>query len=237
MIRHAMGLPLRWAPGTQQEYSNFGFHLCKEIVGRVAGEPYERYVQSQVLLPMGIHDMRLEDVEPNYLPGEVRRDGREGGKEFPGGHEPMGQPAGNWIASVVDMTLFLTALDGSRGRPFLPAAQQEAMLAPPPAPLQVRKNGTHFGLGWDTVERTGHGLRYGKNGGKAGAAAYIEHLPGNIDWCLFINAIQHDENEPAALNEAIQQIRAACEDRKKWPERDLFPRYAGPAQCPAPATP
>ena len=52
----------------------------------------------------------------------------------------------------------------------------------PPPPLQPRKDGSHFGLGWDTVLPTSAGVRYGKNGGVAGISTYVEHDPIGVDW-------------------------------------------------------
>ena len=48
----------------------------------------------------------------------------------------------------------MTAIDGSRtGKPFLGKEVMTQMLAPPPAPLTPKTDGSYFGLGWDTVAR------------------------------------------------------------------------------------
>jgi len=52
--------------------------------------------------------------------------------------------------SAIDLVRFMTALDGTRGKPLLNEKMHEAMLAPPP-PLKPRPNGTWPGLGWDSV--------------------------------------------------------------------------------------
>jgi D-alanyl-D-alanine carboxypeptidase len=41
-------------PNTQQKYSNMGYQLLGEIVGRVSGQPYADYVRSQILDPLGM---------------------------------------------------------------------------------------------------------------------------------------------------------------------------------------
>ena len=44
----------RVPPNTQQKYSNLGFQLLGEIVGRVSGVPYEAYVRTHILEPIGL---------------------------------------------------------------------------------------------------------------------------------------------------------------------------------------
>jgi D-alanyl-D-alanine carboxypeptidase len=44
---------LDFAPGTKTAYSNLGYVLLGKIVERVSGTPYERYVEENVLAPLG----------------------------------------------------------------------------------------------------------------------------------------------------------------------------------------
>jgi D-alanyl-D-alanine carboxypeptidase len=46
--------PLRFAPGTRQEYSNAGYIVLGEIIARVSHESYEAYVQRRLLTPTGM---------------------------------------------------------------------------------------------------------------------------------------------------------------------------------------
>lgn len=48
------GLPFSNAPGLAYEYSNFGFALLGRIVQQVSGRPYEDYVRSTILEPLGM---------------------------------------------------------------------------------------------------------------------------------------------------------------------------------------
>ena len=44
----------RVPPSTQQKYSNLAYQLLGEIVARVSGLPYARYVQEQIRTPLGL---------------------------------------------------------------------------------------------------------------------------------------------------------------------------------------
>lgn len=46
------GFPFSTPPGTRYEYSNLAFGLLGRIVSAAAGEPYESYVQKQILKPL-----------------------------------------------------------------------------------------------------------------------------------------------------------------------------------------
>jgi CubicO group peptidase (beta-lactamase class C family) len=69
--------PLDFAPGTRFDYSNVGYVLLGEIIERVSGKSYGRFMQDEVFRPLGMTDTGAEDpkaVEPylahGYVPGE-----------------------------------------------------------------------------------------------------------------------------------------------------------------------
>jgi CubicO group peptidase (beta-lactamase class C family) len=57
------------APGIGFEYSNFGYALLGQIVSRIAGEPFQRYITREILEPLGMKDTRWEfaDVPADKL--------------------------------------------------------------------------------------------------------------------------------------------------------------------------
>jgi CubicO group peptidase (beta-lactamase class C family) len=69
------GIPFSTAPGTNYEYSNYGFAILGRIVANVSGMPYARYVRQRILLPLGMTVTTLEasQVPPNRLAHGYRR--------------------------------------------------------------------------------------------------------------------------------------------------------------------
>ncbi len=237
VLRYGLSQPLDFAPGTESHYSNFGYFLAKLVVERSARQPYETYVRQQVLRPMGINEMRLEQLAPAYAAREAHRYGA-GGRELPGGREPIAAPAGNWLASVVDLARFLTSVSGTRGKPFLSSAARQQMLAVPPPPLVPRRNGSHVGLGWDSVAEGPRGIQFHKSGSAAGVRAYIEHRCDGIDWVLLLNSDGQVQNQPPAAAEIIGKIHQAIDATRDWPDRNLFESpVAAPALRQKPAGP
>ncbi len=57
------GVPFSTPPGTRYEYSNYAFALLGRIVSRASGQPYERYLKTAILQPLGMKDTVLESAE------------------------------------------------------------------------------------------------------------------------------------------------------------------------------
>jgi CubicO group peptidase (beta-lactamase class C family) len=179
MYRKALGMPLEFAPGSTHKYSNFGFVVLRLVIEHVAGQAYEPYIQQQVLRPMGIDTMRLEE-SGGYGPDETHR-------YKAGGRQPAPRQAANWLAPAGALVRFAAAVAGSDGHaPFLGTQLTRQMLALPPG-IQANRNGGHVGLGWDRAEQLASGFQFSKNGGKAGARAWLEHLPYEVDWAVLFN--------------------------------------------------
>jgi CubicO group peptidase (beta-lactamase class C family) len=65
-IRLAAGAPLLHRPGSSLVYSNFGYNLLADIVRRVSGQPFWKFVQSRIFEPLGMTDSYF------VLPPELR---------------------------------------------------------------------------------------------------------------------------------------------------------------------
>ncbi len=210
-----MSRPLDFDPGTEAHYSNMGFVILRLVVERASGQPYEAFVRQHVLVPAGMVRTRMER-DHAYLPEETRR-------YRPGGRDPFPpQPATNWLSTPAEMARFLTAIDGTGARPLIGPKSRREMLAPPPG-IPPRRNGANWGLGLDVVQETPDGVRFGKNGGKAGVLAYVEHRPGDVDWVVMFNTSHaKGSDQPSPLAAAQREIPRAIEAVETWPDRDLF---------------
>ena len=74
---------LKFAPGSWQNYSNFGYLLLSQIIEKVSGMPYEDFIRNEVLRPAGCYDMHIagtyyEDKRDN----EVRYYTHEGDGKY-----------------------------------------------------------------------------------------------------------------------------------------------------------
>jgi CubicO group peptidase (beta-lactamase class C family) len=234
LIRYMLGQPLDFDPGTESHYSNFGFALLGAVIEHVGGETYGEYVHRHTLIPMGIQQARLPDREKDFARDEVHRYPASKTTPLPPAHPAVGDPAGGWKVSVVDLATFLCAVDGSRGKRFLSDEMTKDMLTTPKPPLKVRPAGGYFGLGWDTVLPGTTGFSYSKNGGLPGIRSFIGHIDSGVNWAVVFNGDEtRPKGEPDLDTYAIRHVRRMVAETKAWPDNDFFKFFkpdSGPAK-------
>jgi N-acyl-D-amino-acid deacylase len=225
-IEFTLTLPLNFVPGTDAVYCNIGYVLLGEVIARASGMAYERFVQENVLRPMGITRMRLHPREGRYLLGETLRYLAGSFIPLPPMRLPMADSAGGWSASVVDLARFLTNLDGSRGESLLSEKTRKRMLEPPPPPLKPRANGTYFGLGWDSVLLKDGTFAYFKDGSWQGIRTFMKRLPTGVNWALFYNAsMEFDPQDQQTVSHTVREVHQLIEELRKFPDIDLFKEF------------
>ncbi len=106
-------------PGVYARYSNYNAILAGYIVARVAGQPYDQYIQEHIFNPLGmVHSTAQSPLPPALRPpasvGYTYADGAF--QPFPDyAAQPAGLPSGAHQASVTDMARFMIAhLQGGR---------------------------------------------------------------------------------------------------------------------------
>ena len=227
LIRYTLGAPIDFDPGTKTVYSNFGYIVLGQIVAKVSGQTYERFVQTRVLKSMGIKHMSLHDKGGRYFDSEARRYNAGILQAMPAYNSPWTDASGGWAASAVDLARMMTAVDGSRtGKPFLGKEAMQEMLAPPPKPLVPRADKTYFGLGWDAVQPIKEAHGYMKSGSWPGVRATVKHRVDGINTIILYNAlIQMDPLDLRIANDASRDIQEQLAQVKEWPSEDLFDKY------------
>lgn len=105
-------LPERvWPPGRYAAYSNYATGLAGYIVERVAGVPWERYVEREILAPLGMTGSTVvQPTPPEVLASAARgyRPAADGFAERPPVFSSIA-PAGGWIATPDDAARFMRA--------------------------------------------------------------------------------------------------------------------------------
>src|SRR5262249_54462873 len=66
------GIPFSTPPGTRYEYSNYAFGLLGRVVSKASGQPYERYLQQEILSPLHMDGSTLAFAD---VPKEKRATG------------------------------------------------------------------------------------------------------------------------------------------------------------------
>jgi len=234
IVRHTLGQPLSFAPGTGFAYSNFGYCVLGRVVEAVTGDDYERHVADAVLDGAGISRMQIGATRrSNLADGEVRYYGhRTVDSVFPDAGEvpsPYGTGVieandanGGWIGSGVDLLRFLTALDG-RGSagPLLDGSTRET-LATRPEIDRWRGTSQYYGTGWYVIPGDGARPSLWHNGSLPGSYGYLVRL-AEYDLTLVALFNSRPREGFREFNRAAQQtLNRAAVSVSDWPERDLF---------------
>lgn len=100
----AHGVGFNWAPGTRFEYSNLGYAILGRIVAVAAGLPYDEFVRTRLLAPLGMSrtGFAAQEFKQSELALGYRR-GPDGWAELP--FDPYGAfaPMGGVFSCVADL--------------------------------------------------------------------------------------------------------------------------------------
>jgi CubicO group peptidase (beta-lactamase class C family) len=186
-----INLPLQFEPGSDWSYSNSGYHVLGDIIAKVAGTTYGRYLRDTFFEPLGLDDTRLEvnfGVIPRRAEGYVNENVRA---DYINMNVPYS--AGALISSVEDLYLWERALYTGQivSQETLDAMWQRAY------PID---DATRYGYG--LVRQTMQGQDVISHGGSInGFASQMDYLPEHD---LTFVVLTNRENETA--NEAMSVL-------------------------------
>ena len=242
IVRYALDQPLQFDPGTKFAYANAGYTMLARIIERVTGRSYEEYVRDEILRPAGVACMQVGGtLETEAARGETRYYDYEGAplaasiydetQSVPwpyGGFDVRAlDAAGGWIASVVELMKFLSAVDGGATRPDILTFDTVRLMVARPAPPLWADSPVHYALGW-LVRGSGASATWWHTGGLPGTASLVIRLPGELNIATVFNSLPPDEQFYTHLNDAISD---ALRTVTAWPAHDLFGEARG---CPPP---
>lgn len=179
ILTEARTKPLDFPPGSKFHYSNTGYILLSQVITRVSGETYERYIEDHLLAPA---DMTLSSIDDGlYVPGSAQgyhaRDDVPlktllAGVAFP--ELPL-QPRdpGDLSGDHGDASLWTTAGDLAKWVKALEAGRivSAASLA------EMKDGGEHgYGYGLESIEASGR-RRIRHTGGVNGFTTLVQWYP------------------------------------------------------------
>ena len=234
VIRNMLTQPLDFDPGTRQSYSNFGYCLLGRVIAKLSEVDYETYVKQQVLDPVGAHTMVLgrsmlqhqqENEVRYYSPfrgPSVFADslGQRVPYPYGGWHLEAMDSHGAWIASAIDLARFAVSFDGEDT--LLDKQTLEMMLARPKDAVNAFAPSCYV-AGWRR-EETEAGPIFSHGGSLAGTSTLLVRRPDGRNWVVLFNTrtTPHTFGPASAFK---QEMTAALDSIKQWPERDLFSNF------------
>lgn len=228
VIRYMLARPLDFDPGERYAYSNLGYLLLGRVIAAASGKPYEEYVRSAVLAPLGVTRARLgRALAEDRFVDEVRyfdRGGRRGPCLYPpklGREVPWPDGAdnfeayeahGGWVASAEDLVRFAVAFDAPDRCPVLSAKSVREMFARP----DLDTDGAVYALGWMVRPVGENGRNTWHAGFIPGSESLLVRRHDGLAWAVLFNT----QNGPSggSLTGAIDgQLHQAADRVAAWP--------------------
>lgn len=241
IIRYWMSKPLDFNPGTDYAYSNLCYSVLEQVIKKASGMRYSEYVKQNILLPIGITDMRLgrtrivlpdetlyytfkgQNLANSYFPNVKGMVPLPYGGDF--ALEALSAPAG-WIASSVDLVKFFSTLSGERAvKSPLSQKSLRTMLSCPDIEYWRNKK-EYFGMGVEVLpveDSTGTGYTFSRVGSFPGSMSFAIHRDDGITWSILVNSRPQDQYD--FLREVKMLVTDAINHQKQWPNVDLFNQY------------
>jgi len=178
------GIPFSNAPGIAYEYSNYGFAILGRIVTRVSGMPYNEYVATHILRPLGMRSTTLSptSVPANRLAHGYRWEDDQWKEEAQLPDGSFGA-MGGMLTSLSDLGAYVSAYlaawpprDGVETGPVRRSSLREMQQLSRPGASSVVRSATS-GLQLNTGGY-GYGLRVSTNCLFAHIVAHSGGLPG-----------------------------------------------------------
>ncbi len=241
VIRYMKGMPLDFTPGERHAYSNFGYAILGRVIERASGMPYEEYVRSRVLHPVGADRTRLgssrrggalADEVKYYLPGEpgLGLAAPLVPSVFPGeGTVPVTYGGyyleamdshGGWVSSAVDLVRFMAGVDGRASRPDLLGAALVAEMTSGGVPV-CAGGVCHYAAGW-LVRPTQGEANWWHGGSLPGTTSLLVRSYHNFSWVALFNARSVSGNFDGELDAALWDALART---TSFPAHDLFSTF------------
>lgn len=206
--------PLKWAPGTHTEYSDWDLILTQLVIERITGETLDRFVAERIFEPLGMRDTRFtpdSTLRPRIAATEVDRS--RGGLIWGSVHDPnafaMGGVSGHagLFSSARDMAVFAQMLlnGGEYNGVRIVRPETLARWTAPQGP------GSSRALGWDTPSaKSSAGRFFGPRSfghtGYTGTSVWIDPERG-----VFVVLLTNRVN-PTSENQKQVPLRRAVAD-------------------------
>ncbi|HEX8394504.1 MAG TPA: serine hydrolase domain-containing protein [Longimicrobium sp.] len=241
IIRYMKGMPLDFTPGEKHVYSNFGYAILGRVIERVSGMPYEEYVRTRVLQPVGAIRTRqgrtrmsgaLADEVKYYLPGEpgLGLTAPMVPSVFPGeGMVPVNYGGfyveamdshGGWVSSTVDLLRFLAGVDGRASRPDILSTELVAQMTSNGFPL-CANGACQYAGGW-MVRPAQADANWWHGGSLPGTTALLVRSYHNFSWVALFNARSGTGNLDAELDATLWDALAKT---TSFPAHDMFSSF------------
>ncbi len=239
IMTYMTGQSLKNTPGTTYVYSNYGYLLLGRIIEKITGQSYEDYVRQQILLPLGISQMRIGRSQREFrqyneviyhsdytMISVFDNSSRIVPAQYGGRSLENGDSIGSWVASAIDLARFASMFDSSSVNPVLNQNSIATMFALPENmnPAQYKLGDWYYACGWNVRDYGNNYVNTWHTGGLEGTyALMVRFASGIINYTVLFN---HDDlSGQSNYGDIDTMLKDAFNALSVWPPHDLFSEY------------
>lgn len=188
------GPPFSRVPQMRHEYSNYGYALLGRIIGKASGMPYRRYVERNILTPLG---MASSGFEVTDAPAERRAIGyrwendawaeeptmRDGAFNSMGGLQVSANDYARWVQFLLSAwparddadtgpVRRATVREVAQGLNFVTVAQRSGKSG-----AEACRQAGAYAMGWRVAQDCDLGLTLAHGGGYPGYGSHVMLMP------------------------------------------------------------
>ena len=182
VVKAAYGVPLRFPPGTKWEYCNTGYFALAQIITRVAGKPWQQFLEERVFRPAGMSMTAPTNVTPtlpNRALGYTGNDNQRIADDW-----RALRPSGAFLSTVLDLAKWDALL-------YTETILTEATRRQMWTPARLNDGTTvDYGFGW--AVRTLNGRRVVSHGG--GLPGFVSHFVRFVDDGLTVAVLTNGDD-------------------------------------------
>jgi CubicO group peptidase (beta-lactamase class C family) len=193
-------LPLTYPPGQHWDDSNFGYCVLGRVIEQVTGQPYADYVQSNILAPCGISNMRIAgNTLRQRAASEVVYFGQYDEDPYKMNVARMDSDGG-WLATPSSLVQFLDHVAGSGNIPSILRPESIRTMTTP-SPAFSPSSPARYARGW-MVGNDGLG-NWWHSGSLPGSTTIMVRTATGMCWAALANT----RTEPhAQIDAALDQM-------------------------------
>nr|WP_319398220.1 serine hydrolase domain-containing protein [uncultured Carboxylicivirga sp.] len=224
IIRFVLAKRLHFTPGESSYYSNLGFMILGQVIEKTSGIDYEKFIQTNVLYPLGIYDMQLGgshrneraeseviyyEPEQTFYVDDYTGNGDQVLRTYGGNDMHTLGAAGGWIASSTDLMKLMLSVDGFNTYPNMLNTKSIKTMTTP----------SHLGyspLGWRRITSNS----WVRTGTLAGTSALLVRRDDGISYVFLSNT--GNWKGPALASDIKRVMERGISKIKEWPNQNLF---------------
>ncbi|MCQ2228612.1 MAG: beta-lactamase family protein [Bacteroidales bacterium] len=223
IIRFMQTKSMHFKPGSASIYSNFGYGILGEIVAKASGMPYEDYVKSEVLAPLGIYDSQIGysylnerldnevvyyEADTSHVAFDYTGTGEMVRRAYGGTDIHTLGSAGGWVSSATDLLKLVLTIDGHQS--IIDQLGKQTV------DTMVNCQPGYDPLGWRRII----GDSWYRTGTLAATSAIIGRLDNDICYVVLLNCSNHRGPELATMLRLVMD--AAIKNVENWPDNDML---------------